>query len=187
VVFAVAVVVDDPTGVVPRWTGDGGDAAVSAVAQDDPTIEQLRHGVAGNDDVVAATLPALAGDDHTSPVSADDDLGVDAAAVALADRGDRLVVRGDQRAIDDPRVSAVVWGGPQRVRQHRYQVVDDPVGGGLAGVKQGGQSPGGQVGAQKDQYQQQPDGQLHTPGPASAWRQSLLGEAGVDGLDLGSG
>jgi hypothetical protein len=55
-VFAVVVVVDDPAGVVALWTSDGGDGAVSAVAQDDTTIEQLRHGVAGNDDVVAVYL-----------------------------------------------------------------------------------------------------------------------------------
>ncbi|MDT5126033.1 MAG: hypothetical protein QOH54_1677 [Mycobacterium sp.] len=39
-VFAVVIVVDDPAGVVALWTGAGGDAAVSAVAQDDTTIEQ---------------------------------------------------------------------------------------------------------------------------------------------------
>ena len=37
------------------WTDDGGDGAVSAVAQDDMPIEQRRHGVAGHDDVVAVT------------------------------------------------------------------------------------------------------------------------------------
>lgn len=55
-VCAVVVVVDDPSAVVAPWTGDGGDGAVSAVAQDDPTIEALCHGVAGTeDDVVAVT------------------------------------------------------------------------------------------------------------------------------------
>jgi hypothetical protein len=113
-VFAVVVVVDDPVAAVAMWTGDRVHAAVSAVAQDHTTIEQLRHGVAGNDDVVAVTWPALASGGHTSPVSADDDLGVDAAAVVLAHRGDRLVVHGDQRAVDVPWVSAVVRGRAAR-------------------------------------------------------------------------
>jgi hypothetical protein len=64
--------------------GNRRDAAVSAVSQDDTTIEQLDHSVAGHDDVVAVTRPALRGDDHAAPVSADDDLGVDAAPVVLA-------------------------------------------------------------------------------------------------------
>jgi hypothetical protein len=165
-VFAVVVVVDDPAAVVALWTGDGGVGAVSAVAQDDTTIEQRRHGVAGNDDVVAVTWPALAGGDHTSPVSADDDLGVDAAAAVLADRSDRLVGHRDQRALDDPGVSAVVRGGPQGVR-HRYEVVDDPVHCRLAGAKQRRQRPCGQVGAQMDHDQQQPDAQRQPPGAVS--------------------
>jgi hypothetical protein len=41
--------------------------------------------VAGHDDVVAVTGPALAGDQHAAPVCVDDDLGVDAGAVVLAD------------------------------------------------------------------------------------------------------
>ncbi|MBO0880513.1 MAG: hypothetical protein J2P17_09240 [Mycobacterium sp.] len=58
----------------------------------------------GNDDVVGVGWPALADDGHTSPASADDDLGVDAAAVVLADHSDRLVVHRDQRGVDDPWV-----------------------------------------------------------------------------------
>lgn len=46
-------------------------------------------------------------------------------------------------------------------------MVDDPVHGGLAGVKQRGQRAGGQVGAQVNQHQQHPDGQRRTPGAAA--------------------
>lgn len=100
--FAVVVVVDDRAAVVALWTGDGGDGAVSAVAQEETTIEQLRRGVAGNDDVVAVTWPGLASGHHPSTVSAGDDLGVGAASVVLADRSDRLVVHRDRRGVDDP-------------------------------------------------------------------------------------
>jgi hypothetical protein len=140
----------------PEWSRRGGgdrrDAAVSAVAKDDTTIEQQRHGVAGHDDVVAVTWPALASYDHAAPVSADDDLGVDAAAVVLADGGDRLVVHRDQGAVDDPRVVAVVRGGSQCAGQYRYQVVGGRVQCGLAGVKRRGERAGGQVGRQMDQH-----------------------------------
>ena len=65
----------------PQWSRRGVvidvmHAAVSVVAKDDTTIEQLHHGVAGHDDVVAVTWPALAGYDRASPVSADDDAPV---------------------------------------------------------------------------------------------------------------
>jgi hypothetical protein len=76
-------------------TGDRVDAAVSAVAQDWPgAVEQMGDGVAGHDDVVAAAGPAAADCDQGAALRADEDLGVDAAPVVLADRGDRLVVHG---------------------------------------------------------------------------------------------
>jgi len=68
----------------------------------------MHNGVAGHDDVVAVTWPALAGDEHAAPLRADDELGVDAASVILADGGDRLVVHRDQGAVDDPRVGVGV-------------------------------------------------------------------------------
>jgi hypothetical protein len=83
----VVVVVDDPASVVTSGSGDRADAAVSAVTEDDMSIEQLCHGVAGHDDVVAVAEPAWADGNHSAPVSADDDLGVDTAAVVLADGG----------------------------------------------------------------------------------------------------
>jgi hypothetical protein len=87
-------------------------------------------------------------------VRADDDLGVDAASVVLADGGDRLVVHRDQVPIDSPCVVAGVGGWAQRLSQHWHEVMDDAVHGGLAGVEQCGQRPGGQVGAQVDQDEQ---------------------------------
>jgi hypothetical protein len=147
-VHAVVVVVDDPADVVAARCGDGRDAAISAVAEDDTIIEQLHHGVAGHDDVLAVAGPAAAPGYHdAAPACTDDDLGVDAAAVVLADGGDRRVEHRDQGAVDDPRVAAVVLGGTQCVGQHRHHVMNGPVHRRLAGVKQCGQCPGGQVGA----------------------------------------
>ncbi len=82
-------------------------------------------------------LPGQAspGNDHCPTIRADDDLGVDAAAVVFADRGDRLVVHGDQGAVDDPRAGVVFEAGPQRSGEHRDQVVDDSIYGGLAGAE----------------------------------------------------
>ena len=40
------VVAVDPAGVVAARCGDGVDAAVGAIAEDDTTIEQLDHAVA---------------------------------------------------------------------------------------------------------------------------------------------
>jgi hypothetical protein len=54
----------------------------------------MGDGVAGHDDVVAAAGPAAADCDQGAALRADEDLGVDAAPVVLADRGDRLVVHG---------------------------------------------------------------------------------------------
>ncbi len=54
-VCSVEVVVDDVPGVVARRCGDGVDAAVAAVAEDDaPAGEQVRNGVAGHDVVAVA-------------------------------------------------------------------------------------------------------------------------------------
>ena len=103
----VVVVVDDPASVVRSRGGDRADAAVSAVTEDDMTVEEVSHGMAGHDDVVAVTGPAWADGNHSARVSADDDLGVDTAAVVLADGGDRLIVHRDQGGVDDPRVLAV--------------------------------------------------------------------------------
>ena len=64
VVHPVVVISDDAAGVVAGWVGDGGDGAVSAVAGDDTTVEQVCRSVAGLDDVVAVTGPAAAGYDH---------------------------------------------------------------------------------------------------------------------------
>lgn len=152
-VCPVVIVAHDPAGVVAAGAGDHGDAAVSAVTEDLVLAgEQVCDGCAGNDDIVAVAGPALPGHHHAALVCADDDLGVDAAPVVLADGGVRLVVHRDQGAVDDPRVSrVVVWAGAQHACQHRHQVVDDPVHRRLAGVKQRGQCPGGQIGAQLDQ------------------------------------
>jgi hypothetical protein len=81
---------------------DRRDAAVFAIAENDTTSEQMRHGVAGNDDIVAVARLAVTGDEDAAPVGADNDLGVDAAAVSLADGRDRLIVHRDQGAVDHP-------------------------------------------------------------------------------------
>ena len=82
------VSVDDPTGGVALWGGDRRDAAVAAVTEDLAIgAEQVCHGVASDDDVVAVTGPAAAGYHDAAAVGADDDLGVDAAALVLADGG----------------------------------------------------------------------------------------------------
>jgi hypothetical protein len=91
------------------WTGDRGDAAVSAVAQDWPgAVEQMGDGVAGHDDVVAVAGPAAADCDQGAALRAADDLGVDAARVVVGDRGDRLVVHRDRGGVDDPRLTCAV-------------------------------------------------------------------------------
>ena len=46
-VCSVVVVADCAAGVVAPGRGDGGDGAVVTVTEDDTTIEQLCHGVAG--------------------------------------------------------------------------------------------------------------------------------------------
>ena|ERR1700677_127543 len=93
-------------------TGDRVDAAVSAVAQDWPgAVEQMGDGAAGHDDIIAVTGPARANGYDAVVVGVDEDLGVDAAAVVLTDRGDRLVVHRDQGGVDDPRVCAAVGSG----------------------------------------------------------------------------
>lgn len=104
-VCPLVVVADDPAGLTTSRGGDRCDAGIPAVAEDDTTIEELHHGVAGHDDIVAVTGPAPAGDRQVASVSADDDLGVDTAAVVLSDGGDGLVVHRDRGAVDDPRVA----------------------------------------------------------------------------------
>jgi hypothetical protein len=65
-VCAVVVIANDPAGGSAWRCGDGGDAAVAAVAEDDSTGEQLRHGVAGHDDVVVVTgLPQRGAGERT--------------------------------------------------------------------------------------------------------------------------
>jgi hypothetical protein len=129
----------------------------------------------GHDEVVAVAGPAAADGDHPASVSADDDLSVDAASVVLTDGGDRLIVHRDQGAVDDPRVVAIVWCGLQNIGQYRHQVMDDPIDGGLTRVEQGGQCPGGQVGAHMDQHQQHPGWQRQTPGPSRVWLHVVAG------------
>jgi hypothetical protein len=91
-VSLVVVVADDPTVDSAARTGDRVDATVFAVAEDDTAIEQLGHGVAGHDDVVAVGGPAATNRDHVAALRANDDWGIDAAPVVLADGGGQLVV-----------------------------------------------------------------------------------------------
>ncbi|WP_272865398.1 hypothetical protein [Mycobacteroides abscessus] len=44
-------------------------------------------------------------------------------------------MHGDQGAVDDPRAGVVFEAGPQRSGEHRDQVVDDSIYGGLAGAE----------------------------------------------------
>jgi hypothetical protein len=140
----VVVVVDVAAGVVASRVVIEAMPRVSAVTEDDTTIEQMQPGWTSHDDV-AVTWPAVADYHHTAPVRTDIDLGVDAAAVVGADGGDRLVVRRNQGGVDDPRVVAGVGGGSQCASQHRHHLMDDPVDRGSAGVKQRGQPAGGQI------------------------------------------
>jgi hypothetical protein len=96
-----------------------GDSAVASVTEQDVTIEEVGHGVACHDDVVAVAGPVSADGNNLALMGADDDLGVDAAAVVLADGGDRPIVHRDEGAVDDPRVVAVVWCGLQNIGQYR--------------------------------------------------------------------
>lgn len=92
-VCSVVVVVDDPSVGSAAWAGDGVDSAIAAVAKDRPAaVEQRGHGVAGHDGIVAVARPAVTDRDDVAALRADDDLGVDAAAVVFADGGDFLVV-----------------------------------------------------------------------------------------------
>ena len=70
--------------------------------------------------------------------------------------------------------------------QYRHQVVNDPIGRGLAGGEQDGQRAGGQVGAQMDQHQQHPHRQRQPPRAAGSVWQHLLCQQ-VDGADLAGG
>ena len=112
--------------------------------------------MASHDDVVSVTGPATADRYHCAALRADDDLGVDAAPVVLADGGDGLIVHGDQGSVDDPRPAIIGAGRSHCVREHWDQVVDDPVDGGLTRGEQCGQRTGGQVGTQVDQNEQYP-------------------------------
>lgn len=115
-VFSVVVVVDDSAVGSAAWSGGGVDSVMAAIAEDWPAAVQWRgHGVAGHDDIVAVARPAVTDCDDVAASRADDDLGVDAAAVVSADRGDFLAVYREQ------------------AREHRHQVVNDPVHGRLAG------------------------------------------------------
>jgi hypothetical protein len=67
----------------------------------------MGDGAAGHDDVIAVSGPARA-NGYDAAVGVDEDLGVDAAAVVLGDRGDRLVVHRDQGGVDDPRLTRAV-------------------------------------------------------------------------------
>lgn len=160
------------------WAGDCGDTAVAAVAEDGPgPLYQVGDGVSGYDDVVAVSGPAATCLDYGAVRCVDDDLRVDAAAVVFADRGERLVVDRDQGAVNDLRAVMTVGTWLRCLCQHRYQVVDDAVHGGLAGGNQCGQGTGGQVGGQVNQYQQQPNGQRQPPGaPAARRGESMPGE-----------
>jgi hypothetical protein len=61
------------------------DAAVAHVAEDLVAAgEDVREGVVGDHDVVAVARPALPGGDDPAAAGADDDLGINAAAVVLA-------------------------------------------------------------------------------------------------------
>jgi hypothetical protein len=84
----LVVVIDGATSLVAARCDDRSDPAMPAIAKNDTTIEQRHHGMASDDGIVAVTGPAAAGDEHAASVSADDDLGVDTAAVVLADGGD---------------------------------------------------------------------------------------------------
>jgi alkylated DNA repair dioxygenase AlkB len=110
------------------------------------------YGGAGDDDVIAAAGPPLAGDEHAASVRADDGLGVDAAPIVPVDGGDRLIVHRDQSAVDDPRMVAVVGIGSQGVGQHGHHEVERR----LAGTDGGGQGPGCQVCSQVDENEQYP-------------------------------
>ncbi len=56
-VHPVVVVADDPAGVVATRCGDGGDAAVAAVAEDRSVAGEALDGVAGDHDAVAVAGP----------------------------------------------------------------------------------------------------------------------------------
>lgn len=96
-VLPVVLAADDPA--IRVVGGDRGDAAVAAVIKDLAIgAEQVHHGAAGVDDVIAVAGPADGRRPARGAGAADDDLGVDAAAVVVADGGDRLVVHGDRGA-----------------------------------------------------------------------------------------
>lgn len=107
--------------------------------------------------------PAAPDRNNAAPVGANDDLGVGAAAVVLADGGDRLVVYRDERVVDDPCPAFVAVVGCEHHGQQRDQVVDDAVHRRLADVKQCGERSGGQVGAELAQHQQHPHEQGADP------------------------
>ncbi len=74
-------------------------------------VEWVSDGVTGHDDVVAVAGPAVTDWVQDAPFRAGECLCVDAAPVVLADRGDRLVVHGDQSAVDDPRSPGLLVSG----------------------------------------------------------------------------
>jgi hypothetical protein len=86
VVHSVVLIVDDPAGVATPRGRDRVATAVSAVAEDATTIDQVGHGVAGHDDVGAIAGPAWADGNRPTQVRADDDLRVEAAGAVLAER-----------------------------------------------------------------------------------------------------
>jgi len=78
--FSVVVVADDGPGVVAGRCGDGLDAALAAVIEDDAlTGDQVRGGCAGEHDVVAVAWPAITEGHHSPAGRVEDDLRVDAA------------------------------------------------------------------------------------------------------------
>ncbi len=66
-VFSVVVFADDAPGVVTGGCGDGVDAAITAVTEDDTlTGEQVRDGFTGDHDVVTVAGPAVADRRHSA-------------------------------------------------------------------------------------------------------------------------
>jgi hypothetical protein len=185
----VVIVADDAAGAVATRCADRCDAAVAAVAEDLSVAgEQVRHGVRTSKTSLRPG-PTAADRDKTAGWAADDDLGVDGAPVVGADGGDGLIVGWDLDGVADPRPGVAGGIGLWRWSQHRDQVVNDRVDGGLAGVKQRGQGMGGHVGAPMGHTSRTRTACGSAPGPSrcggSRWWAGDANRMGVDDAERG--
>jgi hypothetical protein len=108
---------------------------------------------------------------HDAPVvGAEGELDVHRAPVVLGLRRLGLVVEGDEGAVHDPHLRAVVVGWVEELGDQRGEPVEDAVNGRDADTEEVGELAVGAVGAPCDGGQQDAVVQQERPGSPASWR-----------------